>query len=68
MFHQQPCNPSPAADQPGSQAVGQTPCNPYVHVKQACSPRAFAKSLDDHSSSNIVAFSLHAGDDMILAA
>eukprot|EP00983_Pelagomonas_calceolata_P044097 1139155-Pelagomonas_calceolata.AAC.2 len=37
----------------------------YVHVNQACSPRAFAKSFDDHSSSNIVAFKFHAGDDMI---
>eukprot|EP00983_Pelagomonas_calceolata_P044956 1139503-Pelagomonas_calceolata.AAC.4 len=37
----------------------------YVCVNQACSPRAFAKSLDDHSSSNNVAFSFHAGDDLI---
>eukprot|EP00983_Pelagomonas_calceolata_P005166 168259-Pelagomonas_calceolata.AAC.1 len=29
---------------------------PYVHVNQTCSPRAFAKRFDDHSSSNIVAF------------
>eukprot|EP00983_Pelagomonas_calceolata_P052914 1143067-Pelagomonas_calceolata.AAC.1 len=39
-----------------------------VHVNQACSTRAFAKSFDDHSSSNIAAFNFHAGDDMILAA
>eukprot|EP00983_Pelagomonas_calceolata_P093235 1157754-Pelagomonas_calceolata.AAC.12 len=36
----------------------------YVCVNQACSPRAFAKSFDDHSSRNID----HAGDDKILAA
>eukprot|EP00983_Pelagomonas_calceolata_P041226 1137973-Pelagomonas_calceolata.AAC.1 len=28
----------------------------YVCVNQASSPRAFAKSFDDHSSSNIVVF------------
>eukprot|EP00983_Pelagomonas_calceolata_P063895 1147901-Pelagomonas_calceolata.AAC.7 len=31
-------------------------------------PRAYAKSFDDQSSSDIVAFGFHAGDDMILAA
>eukprot|EP00983_Pelagomonas_calceolata_P062903 1147497-Pelagomonas_calceolata.AAC.6 len=31
---------------------------PYVHVNQACPQRALAKSFDDHSSSNIVAFDL----------
>eukprot|EP00983_Pelagomonas_calceolata_P083938 1156258-Pelagomonas_calceolata.AAC.3 len=41
---------------------------PYVRVIQACFQRAFAKSFDDHYSSNIVAFSFHAGDYMILAA
>eukprot|EP00983_Pelagomonas_calceolata_P081165 1155454-Pelagomonas_calceolata.AAC.1 len=41
---------------------------PYVHVNQACSPRAFVRALNDHSSSNIVAFNFHAGDDMMLAA
>eukprot|EP00983_Pelagomonas_calceolata_P062297 1147234-Pelagomonas_calceolata.AAC.1 len=41
---------------------------PHVHVHQACPPGAFAKSFDDHSSSSIVVFSFHAGDDMILAA
>eukprot|EP00983_Pelagomonas_calceolata_P108147 1159422-Pelagomonas_calceolata.AAC.4 len=40
----------------------------FVCVDQICSPRTFAKSFDDHSSSNIVALSLHAGDDMVLAA
>eukprot|EP00983_Pelagomonas_calceolata_P077561 1153918-Pelagomonas_calceolata.AAC.3 len=45
----------------------------YVCVNQACSLRAFAKSFDDHSSSNFVAFNFHAGDhlhhdDIILAA
>eukprot|EP00983_Pelagomonas_calceolata_P043826 1139054-Pelagomonas_calceolata.AAC.5 len=40
----------------------------YVHVSQACSPRALAKSFCNHSSSSILAFSFHAGDDMILAA
>eukprot|EP00983_Pelagomonas_calceolata_P056315 1144543-Pelagomonas_calceolata.AAC.1 len=30
---------------------------PSVHVNQACPPSAFAKSFDDHSSSNIVALS-----------
>eukprot|EP00983_Pelagomonas_calceolata_P054270 1143635-Pelagomonas_calceolata.AAC.1 len=40
----------------------------YVCVNQACSPRALAKGFDDHSSGNVVAFSFHAGDDMILAA
>eukprot|EP00983_Pelagomonas_calceolata_P086344 1156740-Pelagomonas_calceolata.AAC.4 len=39
----------------------------YVHVNQACSPGAFAKSFDDHSS-NIVAFCFHAGDGVALAA
>eukprot|EP00983_Pelagomonas_calceolata_P047517 1140688-Pelagomonas_calceolata.AAC.2 len=33
-----------------------------------CSPRAFTKSFDDHSSGNIVAFSFHAGNDIMLAA
>eukprot|EP00983_Pelagomonas_calceolata_P050711 1142096-Pelagomonas_calceolata.AAC.2 len=42
-------------------------CTSYVNVNQACSPRAFAKSFCDHSSSNIMAFSLHIRDDMILA-
>eukprot|EP00983_Pelagomonas_calceolata_P057490 1145084-Pelagomonas_calceolata.AAC.2 len=37
-------------------------------VNQACFPRAFTKSFGEHSSSNIVAFNFHAGDDMILAA
>eukprot|EP00983_Pelagomonas_calceolata_P053283 1143240-Pelagomonas_calceolata.AAC.2 len=40
----------------------------YVHVNQACFPRAFAKCFDNHSSSNIVAFSFFAEDGMILAA
>eukprot|EP00983_Pelagomonas_calceolata_P083909 1156254-Pelagomonas_calceolata.AAC.1 len=41
---------------------------PNVHVSQTCSPGAFAKSFDDHSSSNSVASSFQAGYDMILAA
>eukprot|EP00983_Pelagomonas_calceolata_P046891 1140377-Pelagomonas_calceolata.AAC.13 len=41
---------------------------PYVHVYQACPPRAFVKSFDDRSSSNIVAISFHAGDDMTSTA
>eukprot|EP00983_Pelagomonas_calceolata_P077623 1153940-Pelagomonas_calceolata.AAC.1 len=42
----------------------------FVRVDQACSQRAFAQSFDDHSStgSNIVAFTFHVGDNMILAA
>eukprot|EP00983_Pelagomonas_calceolata_P078297 1154220-Pelagomonas_calceolata.AAC.3 len=40
----------------------------YVHVDQACFARAFAKSFCDHSSSSIMAFSLHVRDDAILAA
>eukprot|EP00983_Pelagomonas_calceolata_P053663 1143386-Pelagomonas_calceolata.AAC.3 len=34
----------------------------YVRVNQACCSRAFAISIEDHSSSNIVTFSVHAGD------
>eukprot|EP00983_Pelagomonas_calceolata_P054991 1143925-Pelagomonas_calceolata.AAC.1 len=37
----------------------------YVCVNQACSLRTCIKSFDDLSSSNIVAYSLYAGDDMI---
>eukprot|EP00983_Pelagomonas_calceolata_P047319 1140579-Pelagomonas_calceolata.AAC.3 len=40
----------------------------YVRVNQACFLRAFAKSFDDHSSSNVVAFSFHVGIDMSLEA
>eukprot|EP00983_Pelagomonas_calceolata_P079445 1154669-Pelagomonas_calceolata.AAC.1 len=38
----------------------------YVPIHQACPPRAFAKSFDDHSFSSIVAFGFHAGDGMRL--
>eukprot|EP00983_Pelagomonas_calceolata_P011470 370569-Pelagomonas_calceolata.AAC.1 len=33
--------------------LGQPITAPYVRVSQTCSPKAFAKSFDDHSSSNI---------------
>eukprot|EP00983_Pelagomonas_calceolata_P101883 1158746-Pelagomonas_calceolata.AAC.9 len=36
-----------------------------VSVNQACSPRAFAKSFDDHSSSNVMVLNFHAGDDRV---
>eukprot|EP00983_Pelagomonas_calceolata_P122487 1160913-Pelagomonas_calceolata.AAC.7 len=48
--------------------LGQPITTPYVHVNQACSPRGLTKSFVGHSSSNIVAFNFHAGDDMVLAA
>eukprot|EP00983_Pelagomonas_calceolata_P077499 1153887-Pelagomonas_calceolata.AAC.1 len=34
-------------------ALRQLTITPHVHVNQACPPRAFAKSFDNHSSSNI---------------
>eukprot|EP00983_Pelagomonas_calceolata_P072701 1151829-Pelagomonas_calceolata.AAC.2 len=40
--------------------------NSYVCANLASPPRAFAKSFENHSSSNIVAFSFQVGDDMII--
>eukprot|EP00983_Pelagomonas_calceolata_P029734 931785-Pelagomonas_calceolata.AAC.2 len=39
-----------------------------MSVNQACSPRALAKSFCNHSASNIMTYSFHVGNDMILAA
>jgi hypothetical protein len=41
---------------------------PYVCVDQACPYRAFAEGFCNHSACNVMAFSSHVGDDMILAA
>eukprot|EP00983_Pelagomonas_calceolata_P134305 1162049-Pelagomonas_calceolata.AAC.3 len=40
---------------------------PMSVLTKPAPPRAFSKSFDDHSSSNIAVFSFHARDDILAA-